>query len=187
MTNDESNSNDAMTNDRNGGGNASFDRSSIGHSNIDSSLSAAVALVLAEADADIAARRPVCRASGRCCRFEAYGHRLYVTVAELAHFAAVEIGKSKVSAIPARSVSLPQFFAAERQEGCPYQIDGLCTARDGRPLGCRIYFCDENAQSWQNDVYEKYHAKLRAIHERFNLPYRYVEWREGLRELMAKE
>ena len=24
-------------------------------------------------------RRPVCNASGRCCRFEEYGHRLYVT------------------------------------------------------------------------------------------------------------
>ena len=44
--------------------------------------------VLAEADADIAARKPVCRASGRCCQFEKYGHRLYVTTAEVMHFEA---------------------------------------------------------------------------------------------------
>jgi Fe-S-cluster containining protein len=69
-------------------------------------------------------------------------------------------------------------------EGCPYQINNLCTAREARPLGCRIYFCDENAKSWQNEVYEKYHAQLAAVHERFGVPYRYIEWRAALRELI---
>jgi Fe-S-cluster containining protein len=81
-------------------------------------------------------------------------------------------------------VSLPQFFSVESPRGCPFQVEGLCTAREARPLGCRLYFCDENAQSWQSEVYEKYHAKLRAVHERFGLPYRYLEWRAALRELM---
>ncbi len=155
---------------------------------------ATVARVFAEVEADIAARKPVCVASGRCCKFEAYGHRLYVTEAELVHFAGVagvrgqggsETGRQGEGVVSGeRSVSLGQFFSLERQEGCPYQVEGLCTAREARPLGCRIYFCDENAQSWQNELYEKYHARLRAIHEQFGLPYRYVEWRAGLRELM---
>jgi Fe-S-cluster containining protein len=148
-------------------------------------LSSAVAAVLAEADADIAARRPVCRASGRCCKFEEYGHRLYVTAAELLHFARAHVATPDAGRpeTPGRAVALPQFFARPSPAGCPYQVDGLCTAREARPLGCRLYFCDENAQSWQNEVYEKYHARLRALHDEFGLGYRYLEWRAALREV----
>jgi len=132
----------------------------------------------------------VCKASGRCCKFEAYGHRLYVTAAEMVYFAGIEAERK---AQPAhvhgndKAVSLPQFFAAETQAGCPYQVQGLCTAREARPLGCRLYFCDENAQHWQAEVYEKYHAQLRAVHEQFGLDYRYLEWRAALRELCPQE
>ncbi len=148
-------------------------------------LLAAVRDILAAADADIAARKPVCQASGRCCKFEQYGHRLYVTAAELAHFAATIANREPrtTSHEPRPPVSLPQFFAQPKPEGCPYQIDGLCTAREARPLGCRVYFCDENAQSWQNELYEHYHAQLTALHEKYGLPYRYLEWRAALREL----
>jgi Fe-S-cluster containining protein len=197
MTNDESTSNEPLTNDDTAGGGAGFDPSVIPPSVIDSSfvtrhssLSDAVGHILAEVERDIAARKPVCRASGRCCKFEAYGHRLYVTAAELSHFAAtlsLQNQKSKIKNQDSPIVSLPQFFSTDKPEGCPYQIDGLCTARDARPLGCRIYFCDENAQSWQNEVYEKYHAQLRELHERFHLPYRYLEWRAALRELLPAE
>src|SRR6476469_3290128 len=135
----------------------------------------AVGAILAEADADIAARRPVCRASGRCCRFEEYGHRLYVTAAEMVFFAKHKTQNTKhETGGQGAVVSLPQFFSVESPRGCPYQVEGLCTAREARPLGCRLYFCDENAQSWQNEVYEKYHAQLRAVHERFGLAYRYL-------------
>jgi Fe-S-cluster containining protein len=152
----------------------------------------AVAAILAEADADIAARKPVCRASGRCCKFEEYGHRLYVTAAEMAYFEKHETrglkhetrnAKHETDGAARAVVSLTQFFASDAPRGCPYQVDGLCTAREARPLGCRLYFCDENAQSWQNAVYEKYHAKLQALHQQFGLPYRYLEWRAALREL----
>ena len=150
-------------------------------------LSVAVAAVLAEADADIASRRPVCRSSGRCCKFEAYGHRLYVTAVELEHFARVHVAekdkRQKTKDERVGVVSLPQFFAQDKPEGCPYQVENLCTAREARPLGCRIYFCDENAQGWQNEVYEKYHTRLKELHALHGIPYRYLEWREALREL----
>jgi hypothetical protein len=170
--------------------------------NYETQIIAAVGEILREVDGDVAARRPVCRASGRCCKFEVYGHRLYVTGVELMYFAAREMGapgageggldnsgaEHAQGPFPEHGtrarVSLPQFFSGETVEGCPYQVGGLCTAREGRPLGCRIYFCDENAQEWQNEVYEKYHARLRGVHEKFGVPYRYVEWRVGLRELM---
>jgi Fe-S-cluster containining protein len=151
------------------------------------SIADAVAQILAEADADIAARKPVCQASGRCCKFEEYGHSLFVTAAEMIHFSHVhsqiENRKSKIENSP--PISLPQFFAQPTPTGCPYQIDGLCTAREARPLGCRLYFCDANAQSWQSEVYEKYHRKLVQVHQQFDLPYRYLEWRVALKELIA--
>jgi Fe-S-cluster containining protein len=153
-------------------------------------IHAGVAAILRDADADIAARKPVCKASGRCCKFEHYGHRLYVTAAEIIHFQQALVNKNSNSNArdsngSAASVSLPQFFAQVKPEGCPYQIDGMCTARQARPLGCRIYFCDENAQHWQNDVYEKYHARLTALHDSFGIPYQYMEWRIALTTLVT--
>lgn len=177
MTNDESNLNEETTNVQRAAAYAS--------------LSGAVAEILAQADADIAGRKPVCRASGNCCKFEQHGHRLYITAAELAHFVHIHVSahraRSDNAPLPAaKTLPLQQFFAVDKPQGCPYQIDNLCTAREARPLGCRIYFCDENAQSWQNDVYEKYHAQLQHLHARFNLPYRYLEWRQALQELLPK-
>ena len=48
----------------------------------------AVEGVYQQLQAAIDARRPICTASGRCCHFEQYGHRLYVTTMELAKFVA---------------------------------------------------------------------------------------------------
>ena len=39
-----------------------------------------------ELDAAVAARGPTCWVSGECCKFDAYGHRLYVTGLEIAVF-----------------------------------------------------------------------------------------------------
>lgn len=152
---------------------------------MDTPLIAGVRAILAEAEADIAARRPICRSSGRCCKFEAYGHRMYVTAAEAVYFQATHVQEIATDGDrrEAAAVALPQFFSQEKPEGCPYQLGGLCTAREARPLGCRVYFCDENAQGWQAEVYEKYHAMLKALHEATGLPYRYIEWREALREM----
>jgi len=151
---------------------------------------AEVRAILEELDRDVAGRKPVCQASGKCCKFEEYGHRLYVTRAELMYFAATVGATERRSdeatkgAGDSKAVSLPMFFQTETIRGCPYQVDGLCTARDARPMGCRVYFCDANSQSWLNEVYERYHAKLRALHEKYKLPYEYMEWRFGLKRLM---
>jgi len=139
-------------------------------------ISRAVGEILAQADAEIVERKPVCRASGRCCRFEEFGHRLYVTEAEMVHFK-VHQGELDI---------LRRFFTTDQVRGCPYQVEGLCVAREGRPLGCRVYFCDPNAQVWENELYERYHAMLRAVHEKFGVAYRYLEWRAALRELVCE-
>jgi Fe-S-cluster containining protein len=119
---------------------------------------------------DVAERRPVCAVSGRCCRFEEYGHRLYVTTIELAAFVrGLEKGPGEGS----------------DGRGCPFQIGKLCGVHAIRPFGCRVFFCDETATAWQQEAYERYHARLKALHERLDVPYFYVEWRAALGLLMG--
>ncbi len=119
--------------------------------------------------AAVESRRPVCAASGRCCKFESWGHRLYVTGLETAYTL------SRLS--PEDSPTPASLGAARSAGGCPFQIGTLCGVHAIKPLGCRIYFCDETAQEWQQDLYERTLKELRALHERHTIEYRYGEWR----------
>jgi len=116
-------------------------------------------------DAQIALRRPVCVNRGACCKFGAYGHRLFVTEVELACFAMGQAGSTR---------------RPEGMDACPYQVDGFCSARSHRPLGCRIFFCDPAAQHWQSEEYERGLLELKQIGEEFGIEYRYQEWLAAL-------
>lgn len=152
----------------------------------------AMASLYRRVDADIDGRQGVCIASGRCCRFEEYGHRLYVTQAELIYFYASCLRpdlKSVESPLEAHSGALPHPSGfplplyngdGEFAPGCPWQVQGICTARSARPLGCRVYFCDAGSRGWQGPVYEYWHQQLTELHGRFSISYSYVEWRHGL-------
>lgn len=130
-------------------------------------LSDRVDALYAEVQAEIHARKPRCDVSGRCCQFEKFGHLLFVTTLELAAF---DLQRSTLG--PANA--LPD------ADGCRYQKHGLCTAHPIRPFGCRIFFCDPAAEQWQQDQYEQFHTRLRAMHDELGVPYCYVEWRQGL-------
>jgi len=136
----------------------------------DPEFRAAVAALYDDLDAEIAARSPACVNRGACCKFGRFGHRLMVTPVELAYFLAGANGP---------------IVAPEGADACPYQRDGRCTARTGRPSGCRVFFCDPAAQGWQPDLSERTLARLKALHERFGLPYAYVEWLHALGQLSA--
>ena len=47
---------------------------------------AAMESLYALVDAEVSARKPVCINRGECCNFGRFGHRLFVTPAELAYF-----------------------------------------------------------------------------------------------------
>jgi Fe-S-cluster containining protein len=126
---------------------------------------AAVDGIYAELQQEIDARRPVCVVSGRCCRFEEYEHRLYVTTLELARFAMDLMTKQK-----------PGWDG----RGCPFQVSTLCGVHSIRPFGCRIFFCDASSTLWQQDLYERLHARMRQLHDELAVPYYYIEWRQGL-------
>jgi Fe-S-cluster containining protein len=119
----------------------------------------------AELQSRIEQRRPICVASGKCCHFERYGHRLYVSTMELAAF---------VAAIEAAG-------GGGLGTGCPFQIGKLCGVHGFRPFGCRVFFCDPTATQWQQEQYEQFHGKMRKLHDELGVPYFYVEWRAGLK------
>lgn len=133
---------------------------------------AGVRQIYAELQARIDARQPVCAASGRCCRFEEYGHQLYVTTAELATF---------VHDLTKSGKNLEQAMSAWDGAGCPFQIGKLCGVHAIRPFGCRIFFCDPTAQSWQQKQYEEFHQRLKQLHATKDVPYFYLEWSLALR------
>jgi Fe-S-cluster containining protein len=111
----------------------------------------------------------LCVVSGRCCRFEEFGHRLFVTTLELARFVH-DVG----------SIAVPDAWDGT---GCPFQKAKLCTVHAIRPFGCRMFFCDATSTEWQNAAYERFHADLKRLHEQFEVPYFYLEWRQALRAL----
>ncbi len=124
-------------------------------------------------DAEIASRNPTCWLSGRCCDFDGYGHRLYVTGLEAAWL----VGRiDPMNRARLEDAALPTI------PGCPFQVAKLCRVHDLRPMGCRIFFCDPAAQDWQHGLYERFLEELRALHERHGLPYQYMEWRTALAE-----
>jgi Fe-S-cluster containining protein len=128
---------------------------------------ALVATIYADLELQIARRKPVCVVSGRCCRFDEYGHRLFVTTIELAAF---------VSHLEKENRSIP----VSDGRGCPFQINRLCSVHAIRPFGCRVFFCDSTSFDWQTEQYERFHRELKTLHQELDVPYFYVEWREAL-------
>ena len=117
---------------------------------------------------------PICERSGRCCHFEQYGHRLYVTTAELAAFIA-----------SARQYPAVRRLARQTDgDGCRFQTGKLCAAHPLRPMGCRMFYCDARTREPLQRSFEEMHAALKRLHEELDVPYHYVEWRWAL-EIIA--
>ena len=133
---------------------------------IDPAALAGLRALYAALAAELAVLAPRCELSGRCCNFPASGLTLFSTDLELAHLAAT---------------------ASLRADGdeslCPWWEKGLCTARDGRPLGCRVYFCDASKAAELEALSERYHARLKRLHVEFGVSYLYAPFVRRVREL----
>lgn len=141
-------------------------------------LHLAMGAFFAEVDQSIAQHDPVCRNRGACCRFDGFGHKLYVTSVELIYF--VQGQRDAWRDMPAQKQAC---HPADAASVCPYHVGGGCTARSHRPLGCRIFYCDPETRDWQPAEYERRHGELRRLGVRLGVDYRYVEWLSALREL----
>ncbi len=111
-----------------------------------------------DVDRDVATAGPVCVSSGRCCRFKEYGHVLFISNLE---------ADVLLSAAPPYETPVTADF-------CPFQKGNLCTAREPRPLGCRVYYCDPNYQETGNQITETYLRKLKELAEANDVPWRYA-------------
>jgi hypothetical protein len=111
-----------------------------------------------EADAAVAAAGPVCVASGRCCRFKEHGHTLFISSLEAEVLLA----------------AAPPYQQPVSADFCPFQKESLCTAREPRPLGCRVYFCDPKYQEKSHEITETYLRHLKALAAEHGLDWQYA-------------
>lgn len=122
--------------------------------------------------AEVARLAPVCQLSGRCCRFEEYGHTLFLSAPEAALL---------LAEAPAPSRPL------DGGASCPWQDRrGHCTAREARPLGCRVYFCDPGYERHAPVLSETFIARLKGLVEALDLPWNYAPLHHHLRQAQAE-
>ena len=113
------------------------------------------------------ARAGQCRACGACCDFASYDHLLFVTPPELIYLAE-KLGTERLKQMASGS--------------CPYQEETKCTVHAHRFAGCRIFCCSGDTD-FQSDLTEEVLKRLKAICERFALPYRYADLATALANL----
>jgi len=111
-----------------------------------------------DVDREVAAAGPVCVASGRCCRFKEYGHTLFLSNLE--------------ADVLLRDA--PPYEGPVSSDFCPFQKGNLCTAREPRPLGCRIYYCDPKYQDTGAALSEKYLHRLKRLADEAGIPWLYA-------------
>ena len=119
-------------------------------------------------DAQLRNLEAACRACGDCCDLNAFGHELWLTNLELAYLLD--------SAKP----------GSRSEDGvCPYRLDGKCTARVGRALGCRVFHCNLDAASMEN-ITEVCLEKMKKIATAHGLDIEYGELLSSLSNYMAQ-
>ena len=108
-------------------------------------------------DKEISLLGAQCSQDGECCQFDRSDLSLFLTELEASYLVHQEGSPPKPL----------------KEERCPYQDGSNCRARAGRPLGCRTYFCDPSLSRAISALYERFHAEIMALHERYRIPYLY--------------
>jgi len=100
-----------------------------------------------------------CCACGKCCDFESFDHKLFVTTPEMIFLKANLHGEN---------------LKPMKTGRCPYNINGKCSVYKYRFSGCRIFSCKGDLD-FQNELSEKALRKFKAICEQLQIPYRYID------------
>lgn len=105
----------------------------------------------------------ICTACGRCCDFENFGHKLFITSVEMKYF----------------TEKLPHDLKKMTTDVCPYRIDGRCCVYDYRFAGCRIFACQRD-ERLQSDTTEQALKLLKQIGYEYDIPYFYTDLKSAL-------
>ena len=134
-----------------------------------------------------------CGICGKCCDFESFGHRLFVTTPEMLFFAN-KIGSRNITGhfttvIPAKAgiqESVCNETSSIKISGgrCPYQVDGKCSVYEHRFASCRIFCCKGNPD-FQSELSEAAVKKFKALCDEFQIPYRYVDLPTALKDFLT--
>ena len=121
---------------------------------------------------DVALAGPVCDLSGRCCRFAEWDHTLFL---------------SGIEADMLIAEAPPACRPLDGGATCPWQDEqGRCTAREARPLGCRVYFCDPSYQETGQVLSESYLTRLKSIADAHDVPWSYAPLHQHLRAAIER-
>lgn len=107
-----------------------------------------------------------CRACGKCCDFESFGHRLYLTTPEWLYF------RTKLA-----ENNIPLMLMTTGV--CPYRKDGKCSVYPWRFAGCRIFNCTGEADL-QSRLSEESISQMKLLCQTHSLPYRYVDLKTAI-------
>lgn len=105
-----------------------------------------------------------CQACGKCCDFESFGHKLFVTTPEIICF------MTKIT---------PENLKPMTGGICPYNSDGKCTVYEDRFAACRIFNCKTDTEM-QSAITEEALQELKNLCESYEIPYRYVDLKTAL-------
>ena len=108
-------------------------------------------------DSNIKSSNNQCDACGKCCNFDSFGHKLFITSPELLYF----------------RQNIKNLNPMLKQQ-CPYLENGKCSARNHRFAGCRIFFCKSD-KDMQNRLSEESIEKFKSLCDKFDFPYRYID------------
>lgn len=131
-------------------------------------------------DSNIKSLNNQCAACGKCCCFESFDHKLFVTTPELLYFSKnVKNLKPMLTQTPLEARRQRRLTAAKggpplTGQTCPYLEGDKCTVRNYRFAGCRIFFCKAD-KDLQNKLSEETIGKFKALCDKSNFPYRYVD------------
>jgi Fe-S-cluster containining protein len=132
----------------------------------------AVERIYLSLEAELSQTPAKCKACGKCCDFESFGHKLYITTPELLYFRAM-LAENKIPLLPMTT------------SVCPYRRDGKCSVYPWRFAGCRIFNCTGDADL-QGELSEKMIRWMKQICLQESLSYRYLDLRTALNQAAAE-
>jgi Fe-S-cluster containining protein len=134
-------------------------------------LQSSLLALYSELEQAVALAGPKCELSGRCCRFAEFGHTLFLSALE---------ADLLVTSAP------PPVRPLDAGATCPWQDEfGRCQAREARPLGCRVYFCDPAYEETGAQLSEMFISRLKRLAEDLSVPWDYRPLHEHLRSALA--